>query len=179
MDFSAIQQQAAAVFSQVVEKGNLQKGNIIIVGCSSSEIVGETIGKNSSYEAAQAVVQALLPLAKEKGIYLAGQCCEHLNRAVIIEKEAVTAEEVVWVKPQPKAGGSFATALWEGLEHPVAVEHIKAHAGIDIGDTLIGMHLHHVAVPLRVEPAQIGKAHVVCATTRPNYIGGPRAHYEV
>ncbi len=177
MEIQAIQAQTKQVVLELLEQAHLQAGDILVVGCSSSEIVGEVIGKNSSYEAAQAVVDALLPLCKEKGIFLAGQCCEHLNRAIIIEKAAVKKEDIVCVKPQPKAGGSFATALWEALEQPVAVEQIRADAGIDIGDTLIGMHLHAVAVPVRVSQTTIGKAHIVCARTRPKYIGGSRAHY--
>ncbi len=177
MELTQIQKEAKQAVSQLLEQATLQQGDILVVGCSSSEIIGETIGKCSSYEAAQAVVDAILPLCKEKGIYLAGQCCEHLNRAIIIEKAAVNKGDIVCVKPQPKAGGSFGTALWEALEQPVAVEHIKADAGIDIGDTLIGMHLHPVAVPVRINQKNIGKAHVVCARTRPKYIGGVRAHY--
>ncbi len=177
MELTQIQNQAKQVVLELLEQAHLQQGDILVVGCSSSEIVGETIGKCSSYEAAEAVVSAILPLLKEKGIYLAGQCCEHLNRAVIIEKSAVAKNDIVCVKPQPKAGGSFATALWEALEHPVAVETVKADAGIDIGDTLIGMHLRAVAVPVRIGQKTVGKAHVVCARTRPKYIGGSRAHY--
>ena len=177
MDMNTIGFQAKQVVLELLDQANLQRGDILVVGCSSSEIIGETIGKCSSFDAAKAVVDALLPLCREKGIYLAGQCCEHLNRAVIIEKEAVTKNDIVCVKPQPKAGGSFATALWEALECPVAVETLKADAGIDIGDTLIGMHLRAVAVPVRVNQKTIGKAHVVCARTRPKYIGGSRAHY--
>lgn len=177
MEFTQIQNEAQQVVLELLEQATLQPGDILVVGCSSSEIIGETIGKCSSYQAAEAVVSAILPLCKEKGIYLAGQCCEHLNRAIIIEKNAVSKNDIVCVKPQPKAGGSFATALWEALEHPVAVEHIQADAGIDIGDTLIGMHLHPVAVPVRISQKTIGKAHIVCARTRPKYIGGARAHY--
>ncbi len=177
MEMNQIQKEAKQVVLEVLEQAHLQAGDILVVGCSSSEVVGGTIGKDSSYDAAVAVVDAILPVLKEKGIYLAGQCCEHLNRAIIIEKAAVKKEDIVCVKPQPKAGGSFATALWEALEHPVAVETVKADGGIDIGDTLIGMHLRAVAVPLRITQKNIGKAHVVCARTRPKYIGGARAHY--
>ena len=157
---------------------HLQKGDILVVGCSSSEIVGGTIGKDSSYQTARAVVEVLLPFLQEKGIYLAAQCCEHLNRAIIIEREAVEKHQIVSVVPKPKAGGSFATAVYECLQNPVAVETIRADAGIDIGDTLIGMHLRAVAVPLRIQQNAIGHAHVTCAVTRPKYIGGPRAEYE-
>ena len=114
----------------------------------------------------------------EKGIYLAAQCCEHLNRAIIIEQEAVPFAEIVNVVPQPKAGGSFGTTAYKTFAHPVAVEEIKADAGIDIGDTLIGMHLKKVAVPVRLEHHEIGSAHIVAARVRPKYIGGERAHYD-
>jgi len=127
-----------------------------------------------------AVYTALYQELKPKGIYLAAQCCEHLNRALILEAEAAQAYgyEPVNVVPQLKAGGSFATAAYATLEHPVAVEHIKAHAGIDIGDTLIGMHMKDVAVPVRIKTKEIGSAHVVCARTRPKFIGGIRARYD-
>ena len=127
-----------------------------------------------------AVYTALYQELKPKGIYLAAQCCEHLNRALILEAEAAQAYgyEPVNVVPQLKAGGSFATAAYATLEHPVAVEHIKAHAGIDIGDTLIGMHLKEVAVPVRIEKRQIGAARVICARTRLKFTGGARAVYD-
>ncbi len=178
MDLEQVKQQTLTAVTELLATANLQKGDILVVGCSSSEIVGGTIGKDSSYHAAVAVVEALLPLLQEKGIYLAAQCCEHLNRAIIIERQAVQKEDVVSVVPKPKAGGSFATAVYERLSNPVAVETIRADAGLDIGDTLIGMHLRAVAVPLRIAQTTIGNAHVVCATTRPKYIGGPRAQYE-
>ena len=178
MNLEPIKQQTVAVVTQVLQAANLQAGDILVVGCSSSEIVGGVIGKDSSFQAAQAVVDALLPILQEKGIYLAAQCCEHLNRAIIIERSAVEKHQIVSVVPKPKAGGSFATAVYEALQNPVAVETIQADAGIDIGDTLIGMHLRAVAVPLRVTQTAIGQAHVTCATTRPKYVGGPRAEYE-
>ncbi len=178
MDLEQIKQQTQSAVTQLLATANLQAGDILVVGCSSSEIVGGTIGKDSSFQAAQAVVNALLPILQEKGITLAAQCCEHLNRAIIIERSAVEKHQIVSVVPKPKAGGSFATAVYEALQNPVAVETIQADAGIDIGDTLIGMHLRAVAVPLRIAQTTIGNAHVVCATTRPKYIGGPRAQYE-
>jgi len=118
--------------------------------------------------------------AQEAGVYLAAQCCEHLNRVLILEKEAAVCYgyEAVNVMPQPKAGGSFAAAAYKAFENPVAVEHIRAHAGIDIGDTLIGMHLRDVAVPVRIRTGEIGDAHVVCARTRPKFVGGVRAVYD-
>ena len=177
--FDEIKKQAAKALTELLDEAGLKKGDLLVIGCSSSEIVGERIGHGSSVEAAQAVLEAVAPILKEKGIYLAAQCCEHLNRALIVE--AACAEqygyEVVCVVPQPKAGGSFATAAWKSFDAPVAVEHIRAHAGMDIGGTLIGMHLRDVAVPVRVSEKRIGEAILLCARTRPKFIGGERAHY--
>ena len=170
--------QTKAVMEEIGEKAKLQKGNIFVVGCSTSEVIGAKIGTNSSPEIAQILFDALHEYAKEKEIYLAIQCCEHLNRAIIIEKEAVPFAETVNVVPQPKAGGSLATAAYKGFRNPVAVEEIKADAGIDIGSTLIGMHLKRVAVPVRLEENKIGEATVVAARTRPKFIGGVRAVYD-
>ena len=170
--------QTKAVMEEIGEKAKLQKGNIFVVGCSTSEVIGAKIGTNSSPEIAQILFDALHEYAKEKEIYLAIQCCEHLNRAIIIEKEAVPFAETVNVVPQPKAGGSLATAAYKGFRNPVAVEEIKADAGIDIGSTLIGMHLKRVAVPVRLEENKIGEATVVAARTRPKFIGGVRAAYD-
>ncbi len=175
-----IKQQAAQAVRELIEAADLKAGQILVIGCSSSEIVGETIGHGSSFETAQAVFGEIYPILKEKGIYLAAQCCEHLNRALIIERAC--AEEYgideVSVVPQPKAGGSFATSAWGAFDAPVAVEHIRAHAGLDIGGTLIGMHLREVAVPVRLSVKAIGAAPLLAARTRPKYIGGIRARYE-
>ena len=175
-----IKKQAKQAILELIEAAELQKGQILVIGCSSSEIVGETIGHGSSLEAAEAVFGEIYPVLKEKGIYLAAQCCEHLNRALIIDRECAETYgwEPVCVVPQPKAGGSFATTAWKSFEAPVAVEHIKAHAGLDIGGTLIGMHLKEVAVPVRLSLKAIGCAPILCARTRPKYIGGIRAKYE-
>ena len=170
--------QTKAVMEEMGEKANLQKGNIFVVGCSTSEVIGAKIGTNSSPEIAQVLFDALYDYAKEKEIYLAIQCCEHLNRAIVIEKEAVPFAETVNVVPQPKAGGSLATAAYKGFSNPVVVEEIKADAGIDIGSTLIGMHLKRVAVPVRLEANVIGEATIVAARTRPKFIGGVRAAYD-
>ena len=170
--------QTKAVVEEICEKANLPKGNIFVVGCSTSEVIGAKIGTNSSPEIAGVLVQALQAYTKEKGIYLAIQCCEHLNRAIVIEKEALPNAETVNVVPQPKAGGSLATAAYNGFVHPIVVEEIKADAGIDIGSTLIGMHLKRVAVPVRLENNTIGEAVVVAARTRPKFIGGVRAAYD-
>ncbi len=131
-------------------------------------------------EAAAAVLAGVLPVLKEQGIYLAAQCCEHLNRAIVIEREAARRYgwEPVCAVPQPHAGGSWATSCWRAFEHPVLVEEVRAGAGIDIGGTLIGMHLRRVAVPVRLSLGKIGQAAILCARTRPKYIGGARAVYE-
>ena len=171
--------QARQAALELIEAAKLKCGDIIVIGCSSSEIVGERIGKGSSMAAAEAVFEGLYPVIKERGLFLAAQCCEHLNRAIIIEKalaEKLNLEEVN-VRPMPKAGGSFATQCFERFENAVAVEHIKAHAGMDIGATLIGMHLKEVAVPVRLGIKQIGQASLVCARTRAKFIGGERANY--
>ena len=150
-----------------------------MVGCSSSEICGGVIGHASSPETGEAVAKAILDFCNERGIYLAAQCCEHLNRALIVEATAAEkfGYDEVCVIPQPKAGGSFATAVYNAMNHPVAVEHIRAKAGIDIGGTMIGMHLKEVAVPLRLEVKNIGAASLAAARTRPKLIGGVRACY--
>ena len=151
----------------------------MIVGCSSSEIKGANIGRGSDIDAAKAVYDGIYPVLKERGIYLAAQCCEHLNRAVIVERAALLpGQEIVNVVPQLHAGGSFAMTVYQNAEDPVALEEIKADAGMDIGDTLIGMHLRKVAVPVRISVKKIGEANVVCARTRPKFIGGSRAVYD-
>lgn len=177
--YKKIQQDAITAVSEILEKSDLKSGQILVIGCSSSEIVGGNIGKASSPEAAKAVLEAVYPMLKEKGIYLAAQCCEHLNRALVIERDLfdkINSEEVC-VRPRATAGGSFATAYYEMLDEPVMVEFIKAHAGLDIGETLIGMHLKHVAVPLRLKQKYIGEARITAAKTRAKLIGGERADY--
>ncbi len=175
-----IKEQAAAAVKELLAVSGLQAGDILVVGCSSSEVLGEKIGTGSSMDAAAAVMDGILPLLREAGVYLAAQCCEHLNRAIILEAAAAKAYglEPVNVLPQPKAGGSFATTAWQRLEHPVAVEAVRAHAGLDIGGTLIGMHLRAVAVPVRLATRQIGEAPLLAARTRPKFIGGVRACYD-
>lgn len=165
--------------TELVEKSKLKAGDLVVVGCSSSEILGEHIGKGSSPETGVEVATTILSVLSEKGIYLAAQCCEHLNRALVIEREAVEKFmlEEVCVRPMPKAGGSFATAVYDNMKDPVVVEHVKAKAGLDIGCTLIGMHLKDVAVPLRLTVKTIGCASINAAYTRPKLIGGVRAHY--
>ena len=172
-----IYQQAGAVIEELAKKANLKAGSIVVVGCSTSEVLGASIGTNSNPDTAKEIFAALYDYTKARGIYLAVQCCEHLNRAIITERAAVPGAEIVNVVPQPKAGGSLATAAFAGFDEPVAVENIRADAGIDIGFTLIGMHLKPVAVPLRLENNRIGQAMIIAARTRPKFIGGERAVY--
>jgi len=173
-----IRNDAKNAAEELVEKAHLTAGKIVVVGCSTSETLGSNLGSHSVPEVGKALFEALQSVFKPRGIYIAAQCCEHLNRAIIVERDAVPFAEIVNVVPQPKAGGSFATACYQAFEHPVAIEHIKADAGIDIGGTLIGMHLRKVAVPLRLQQNHIGKAIVLAARTRPKFIGGDRAHYD-
>lgn len=174
-----ITSQSRQVILELIAEAKLKEGQLLVIGCSSSEVVGERIGKGSSMEAAQAVWAGIYPELQKRGIRLAVQCCEHLNRALITERE--TAEkfgfELVNAVPHAHAGGAFATTAYAAFDDPVAVEEIRADAGLDIGGTLIGMHLKRVAVPLRLSLRQIGAANILCARTRPKYIGGERAHY--
>lgn len=179
-EITIIGEEAYRAAKELIEAAKLKEGQLFVVGCSTSEVGGASIGTFSSPDLAEAVFGGIYQATQEAGVYLAAQCCEHLNRALILEKCAADkyGYEIVNVVPQPKAGGSFATAAYKAFEEPVAVEHIKAHAGIDIGDTLIGMHLRDVAVPVRIRTKEIGDAHVVCARTRPKFIGGGRAVYD-
>ncbi len=174
---SSIFDQAYNTAAEIIETAKLKKGNILVVGCSTSEVTGNTIGTNSSPDTAKEIFDGIKKAADEKGIFIAAQCCEHLNRAIIIEAKAVSGDTVN-VVPQPKAGGSFATAAYKAFKEPVAVEEIKADAGIDIGFTMIGMHLKKVAVPVRLKHNKIGNATVLGARVRPRFIGGERAVYD-
>lgn len=172
--------EAKQVVEEFLEQAKLQKGDLVVVGCSTSEIASKKIGSYSNQDLGEAVFVAMYESFQKYGIEMAAQCCEHLNRALIIEQK--TAQKYGWdevnVVPFPKAGGSFATAAYKHMEHPVAVERIQAKGGIDIGDTLIGMHMKAVAVPVRIAHPVIGGAHIVCARARAKYIGGERAHYD-
>lgn len=172
--------QAQDAAKELIEKAEIKSGDIVVIGCSTSEVIGERIGTSGTVEVAQQIFDGLNSAFSEKGIYIAAQCCEHLNRAIIIEKEKADSLglERVCVVPHPHAGGSFATAAYHTMKNPVALEEIKADAGMDIGTTLIGMHLKRVAVPLRLENNTIGEAKLSAAKTRPKYIGGERAKYE-
>lgn len=177
--YEDIKDQARIAAAELIETAKLKKGDIFVIGCSSSEVVGLRIGKGSDINAAEAVYEGVMSVLEPKGIFLAAQCCEHLNRAVIVEKEALLpGTEIVNVVPQPHAGGSFAVTVYKNAKCPVAVEEIKADAGMDIGGTLIGMQLKKVAVPVRLSIKQIGEAPLICARTRPKFIGGSRAVYD-
>lgn len=178
MDINVLREQAASAALELCEKAKLHSGQIVVVGCSSSEITGHKIGSDSNLDVAKAVFDGIYGVLSERGIYLAAQCCEHLNRAIIVERSAVPFSEPVNVVPQPKAGGSFATTAYGVFKDPVAVEEIRADAGLDIGGTLIGMHLKKVAVPLRLDIKSIGEAILLAARTRPKFIGGVRARYD-
>ena len=171
-----VEQEAGQALRELLDQAKLSEGDVLAVGCSSSEVAGERIGTFSSVETAKAVFRGIYRVTQESGLFLAAQCCEHLNRALIVERQAAVRDRLTVVKP--KAGGSFACMAYESFRDPVAVEHIRAQAGMDIGDTLIGMHLQEVAVPVRINQKQIGNAHVVCARTRPKFVGGQRAVYD-
>ena len=163
---------------ELYKKAGLKSGQTVIVGCSTSEILGHDIGSRSNIEIGTIVFTGLFEVFSEHGISLAVQCCEHLNRVIITGRFNSAGYTIVNVIPTPEAGGAFASAAYENLSDPVALESFQADAGIDIGNTLIGMHLKHVAVPLRLDIKQIGKATVVAARTRPPLIGGSRAMYD-
>lgn len=181
MTYDEIYAQAAAAITELLNENrpHFNPVRLLVIGCSSSEIAGGTIGHDSTYEYGQAVAQAAIDLSKKQGFAVAFQCCEHLNRSLVVERE--TAEKydlnIVCAVPRKKAGGSLATAAWKAMAHPVLAERLNADAGLDIGDTLIGMHLRRVAVPIRLMQSSIGCAHVTAARTRPCLIGGERAKY--
>ena len=176
--YEQIIEQARTAAEEVLTMSGIKAGQIVVVGCSTSEILGERMGTSSVPEIGKAVFDAINSVFKSAEVFLAVQCCEHLNRAIIIEEEASRGLEAVNAVPRPKAGGSFATAAYEAFEHPVAVEEIRADAGLDIGGTLIGMHLKRVAVPLKLNVRKIGEANVTAARVRPKFVGGSRAVYD-
>lgn len=181
MELSELTEQSAQAAQLVCEAAKLKPKDLFVVGCSSSEVSGKAIGTDSSVAVARAVFDGIERVLQERGVWLAAQCCEHLNRALIVERAAWAAFrlEEVNVIPQPKAGGSFATVAYERFREPVAVESLRqtASAGMDIGGTLIGMHLHPVVVPLRIAVTHIGEAVLLCARRRPKFVGGERAVY--
>lgn len=173
-------ENAYKIAKELIAAAGLKPGALLVVGCSSSEILGEKIGTHSAPEVGDEVAEGLLAACREEGVFLAAQCCEHLNRALILEREVAEQRWFPRVNavPQPKAGGSFATAVYRLMKEPVTVEHISAEAGLDIGGTLIGMHLREVAVPCRLSQKTLGNALLLAARTRPKFIGGDRAHYD-
>jgi uncharacterized protein (TIGR01440 family) len=175
-----IKKTAYEAASEILSVAHPAPGSLFVVGCSTSEVGGALIGTAASPALARGLFQGIYAATKEAGVYLCAQCCEHLNRALIVEAEAAAryGYDIVNVVPIPEAGGSFATAAYQAFDHPVALEHIRAHAGMDIGDTFIGMHLKDVAVPFRISTRNIGDAHLTCARTRPKCIGGNRAAYD-
>ncbi len=173
-----IKNQCEAAINELCDIAKLKKGDIMVIGCSTSEIVGSKIGTNSDFDTAEVVFNAIYHVLCSRGIYMAVQCCEHLNRAIVIERDAVPSSEIVNVVPQKKAGGSLATKAYHSFKNPCVVEEIKADCGIDIGGTLIGMHLKKVAVPVRLSINKIGEANIICARVRPKFIGGIRAIYD-
>ena len=180
-EIALIHEQVKAVFGEFLAKTDFKAGQIIVIGCSTSEVRGSRIDKDGNSAIAEALYTAVAPLAAEKGLYLAFQCCEHLNRALVVERDVAEKYDLdeVSVVPYPHAGGSMASWAYRAFSDPVVAETIQAHGGIDIGETLIGMHLKRVAVPLRLENRQIGQARVNAAFTRPKLIGGMRAKYSL
>ncbi len=183
MELREIKEQTKQAVTEVLAAARLKKGDLFVIGCSSSEVIGEKIGTHSSVETAEAIYEGAQEVLKPAGIYLAAQCCEHLNRALVVERaccERFGLEQVNAV-PQPNhAGGAFATVAYQKMDDAVTVESLdaKAGAGIDIGGTLIGMHIHPVVVPLRISLKRIGEAGIICARRRPKYVGGQRAVYD-
>ena len=175
-----LKKQLTAMVESVLATANLQTDDIFVLGCSTSEIIGGVIGKNSSAEVGQWVIHTLKEILDPLNIHLAVQGCEHLNRALVVERKVAKANhfEIVSVKPSLHAGGACSVAAFDQFTDPVEVEHIVAQAGIDIGDTSIGMQVKHVQVPVRPSSNTLGAAHVTALRTRPKYIGGPRAVYE-
>ena len=183
MELQEIRNAAAAAAKEVLDAAKLEPGDLFVVGCSSSEVLGEKIGTHTSTDIAGALYEGIMSVLAPAGVKLAAQCCEHLNRALVVEKETAKAYRLEQVNaiPQPNhAGGAFGTVAYEQMTKPVVVESLdaQASAGMDIGGTLIGMHIKPVVVPLRISVDQIGEATLICARRRPKYVGGERAIYD-
>nr|MCR5652791.1 TIGR01440 family protein [Ruminococcus sp.] len=178
--YKEIQEKILTAFKELVEMAKLKKGDLIVFGCSTSEVTGSRIGTNSQIDCAKMLYDSFYPFLKESGIFLAAQCCEHLERALVVEREYAEKHNLTIVNaiPQPKAGGSSATTAYKLFDNPVLVARVQADAGIDVGGTLIGMHLKEVAVPLRLSVHKVGFARIMCARTRPRFVGGARAVYD-
>lgn len=177
----SLKQQTSQLFTEFLDSGHFKPGQIIVIGCSTSEVAGEHIGHAGSPAIAEALFEPLYQLATERGIHLAFQCCEHLNRALVVTRQTMEAYhlEEVTVIPYPHAGGSMASHAYRHLPDAVVVESVQAHGGWDIGETLIGMHMRAVAVPLRLSSRTLGNARLNACFTRPKLIGGERAHYQL
>lgn len=181
MEQLTIEQQMETLFQEFVDTCSFKPGQIIVIGCSTSEVAGSHIGKAGDPHVAAQLFPPLWRIAQKRGLRLAFQCCEHLNRALVVTSETMEAchLEAVSVVPYPHAGGSMAAYAYRQMPDAVVVESIQAHGGIDIGETMIGMHLRSVAVPLRLSSHTVGAARINAAYTRPKLIGGERAHYEL
>ena len=179
MKKNVIQKETSQILVDVIDKADLKQGALFVLGLSTSEVLGSHIGKGSSQETGEVIVKTILDILEEKGIHLAVQGCEHVNRALVVERQVAEqfGLEMVSVLPTLHAGGSGQLAAFQFMKDPVEVEFIKAHAGLDIGDTAIGMHVKHVQVPIRPLLREIGHAHVTALASRPKLIGGARAHY--
>lgn len=178
-----IRKQAQRAVAELCDTAHLRPGALFVVGCSSSEVLGERIGTHTSMDVAGALYAGIASELKERGVFLAAQCCEHLNRALVVERTVLERYDLEQVNaiPQPNhAGGAFASVTWNRMADPVLVESLsaRADAGIDIGGTLIGMHIHPVVVPVRISIDRIGEASILCARRRPKYVGGQRAIYD-
>ena len=180
-ELNGISQQVTQVLTALQDAMPLSNKHVLVIGASTSEVIGKHIGSSGTVEVANAIYQALEDFQKKTGVQLAFQCCEHLNRALVVESDTADQKGLteVTVVPVRSAGGAMAALAYQKMTHPVVVENIQADAGIDIGDTFIGMHLKPVVVPLRCEVSEIGNAHVTFARTRPKLIGGERAVYPV
>lgn len=176
-----LQEQTAAVLRELAIAGKLGPGQIVVIGTSTSEVAGKRIGTGGAFEVAQQLLDGIREVQQEFGFDTAFQCCEHLNRALVMERSVLTRLGLteVGAVPVPKAGGSMAAAAYRSLAEPCLAEHVQAHAGVDIGETMIGMHLRHVAVPFRTTLRYIGEARVTAALTRPKLVGGERAVYRL
>lgn len=179
-EIAAIKQSVHAAIYEYLAATGLKSGQLVVLGCSTSEVAGQLIGQASNQAYGEAIITSILPPLKENGIHLAVQCCEHLNRALVIEEDVAGQYnfEVVSVVPALKAGGACATAAYRNFSRPVVVERVAAHGGLDIGDTEIGMHVIAVQVPVRLSVKKVGQASLTCLKRRPKFIGGARAQYE-
>ena len=183
MGFKDITEQSKQAVTEIIKAANLKEGSLFVIGCSSSEVLGSQIGTATNMDSARAIYDGIIPVLREHGILPAAQCCEHLNRALVVERSTMEKYgfEQVNAIPQPNhAGGAFGTVCFQRFDDPVLVEDIggKADAGIDIGGTMIGMHMHSVVVPMRISLRKIGEAPIICARHRPKYVGGQRAIYD-